>query len=82
MEFYENFIPLRDKIEAGVDLVGTITSQNVTEWLGTRKGVLSLCGLVAMQISVMTALLLKKGITVAVLLVSLKINFHKRSALL
>ena len=26
VEFYKNFIPLRDKIEAGTDLVRTITS--------------------------------------------------------
>ena len=26
MEFYKSFIPLRDKIEAGADLVRTITS--------------------------------------------------------
>ena len=26
MEFYKNIIPLRDKIEAGADLVKTITS--------------------------------------------------------
>ena len=27
VESYKNFIPLRDKIEAGADLVRTITSQ-------------------------------------------------------
>ena len=29
VEFYKNFIPLRDKIEAGADLVRTITSYNM-----------------------------------------------------
>ena len=30
--FYKNFIPLTSKIEAGADLVRTITSNNINEW--------------------------------------------------
>ena len=29
VKFYKSFIPLRDKIEAGADLVRTITSDNL-----------------------------------------------------
>ena len=31
LEFYNIFIPLRDKIEAGADLVRTLTSSNLIE---------------------------------------------------